>query len=126
MIHKYTWEQHTRNLKSIIDYIIVKQKSEFQINDVRVQRGINCGSDHYVVRAKVYLPIRGRTSNTNKHEENYEKFIYLKYNLYSFQHESAQYVYKKRLDGKLTAKKESDLTGIYGNIIQVFMKQPKK
>jgi len=26
-IHKYTWEQHTRNLKSIIDYIIVKQKN---------------------------------------------------------------------------------------------------
>ena len=26
-IHKYMWEQHTRNLKSIIDYIIVKQKN---------------------------------------------------------------------------------------------------
>jgi hypothetical protein len=26
MIHKFMWEQHTRNLKSIIDYIIVKQK----------------------------------------------------------------------------------------------------
>jgi hypothetical protein len=38
MIHKYTLEQHTRNLKSIIDYIIVKQKSEFHIHDVRVQR----------------------------------------------------------------------------------------
>jgi len=57
MIHKYTWEQHTRNFKSIIDYIIVKQKSKFQIHGVRVQRGINCGSDHYVVRGKVYLPI---------------------------------------------------------------------
>jgi endonuclease/exonuclease/phosphatase family metal-dependent hydrolase len=64
-------EQHTRNLKSIIDCIIVKQKSKFQIHDVRVQRGINCGSDHYEVRAKVYLPIRRRTSNTDKHEENY-------------------------------------------------------
>jgi len=31
---------------------------------VRVQRGINCGSDHYVVR--------GRTSNTDKHDENYK------------------------------------------------------
>ena len=70
MIHKYTWEQHTQNLKSIIDYIIVKQKSQFQIYDVRVQKGINCGSDHYVVRAKVNLPVRGRTSNTDKHEEN--------------------------------------------------------
>jgi endonuclease/exonuclease/phosphatase family metal-dependent hydrolase len=59
----------TGNLKSIIDHIIVKQKSKFQIRDVRVQRGINCGSDHCVVRANVYRPIRGGTSNTDKHEE---------------------------------------------------------
>jgi hypothetical protein len=26
MIHKYMWEQHTRKLKSAIDYIIVIQK----------------------------------------------------------------------------------------------------
>jgi len=51
---------------------------------VREQRGINCGSDHYVARAKVYLPIRGRTNNTDKHEENCEKFMYPKYNLDSF------------------------------------------
>jgi len=50
MIHKYMSEQHTRKLKSIIDYIIVKQKSKFQIHDVRVQRGINCGSDHYELK----------------------------------------------------------------------------
>ena len=93
MIHKYVWEQHTRKLKSIIDYIIVKQKSKFQIHDVRVQRGLNCGSYHNVVRAKINLPIRGRTSNTDKHDENYEKFTYLKYNLDSFQHESTQYLY---------------------------------
>ena len=95
MIHKFTWEQHTRNLKSIIDYIIVKQKSKFQIHDVRVQRGINCGSDHYVVRAKVYLPIQGKTNNMDKQEEHQEKFMYPKYNLDSFQHESTVYLYKK-------------------------------
>ena len=117
MIHKYTWEQQTRKLKSITDYIIVKQKSKFQIHDVRVQRGINCGSYHYVVRAKVYLPIRGRTSNTDKHDESHEKFMYLKYNLDSFQQESTQYLYK-RLDKKLTAKEEFGLSKIYGNIIQ--------
>ena len=118
MIHKFTWEQHTRNLKSIIDYIIVKQKSKFQIPDVRVQRGINCGSDHYVVRAKVYLPIQGKTNNVDKQEGNQEKFMYPKYNLNNFQHESTVYLYKKRLDEKLTAKEESDFTEIYENIIK--------
>jgi len=118
MMRKHKWEQHTRNLKSIIDYIVVKQKSKFQIHDVRIQRGVNYGSDHCVIRTKVYLPIRGRTSNTDKHEENHENFMYLKYNLDSFQHESTQYLYKKRLGEKLTAKEECYLTEIYGNIIQ--------
>ena len=44
--------------------------------------------------------------------------MYLKYNLDSFQHESTQYLYKKWLDEKLTAKEEFDLPEIYGNIIQ--------
>ena len=90
---------------------------KFQIRDVRVQRGINCGSDHYVVRAKVYLPIQGKANNMDKQEENQEKFMYPKYNLDSFQHESTVYLYlyQKRLDEKLTAKEESDLTEIYEN-----------
>ena len=126
MIHKYTWEQHTRKLKSIIDYIIVKQKSKFQIHDVRVQRGINCGPDHFVVRTKMYLPIRGRTSNTDKRDENYENFTYLKYNLDNFQRESTQYLYKRQLDKKLTAKEEFGLPEIYGSITQSLHERAKE
>jgi hypothetical protein len=44
--------------------------------------------------------------------------MYLKYNLDSFQRERTQYLYKKRIDEKLTAKEKSDLTEIYGNIIK--------
>jgi hypothetical protein len=97
-------DKHTRNLKSIIDYLIVKQKSKFQIHYVRVQRSINYGSDHCVVRAKVYLQIQGRKSNMDKHEENYEKVMYLKYNLDSIQHESTQYVYRKITRSKTESK----------------------
>ena len=57
----------------------------------------------------MYRQIRGRTSNTDKHDENHEKFTYLKYNLDSFQRESTQYLYKRRLDEKLTAKGEFGL-----------------
>jgi hypothetical protein len=51
-------------------------------------------------------------------QKNYEKFMYLKYNLDSFEHEGTRSLYKKRLDEKLTAKEEFDLTEIYGNVIQ--------
>jgi hypothetical protein len=85
---------------------------------VRVKRGISCGSDHYVEKVKVYLPTRGRTSNTERHEQTYEKFMYPKYSLESFQHESKEYLCKNRLDEKMTAKEEFNLNEIYGNIIQ--------
>ncbi|XP_044745075.1 craniofacial development protein 2-like [Coccinella septempunctata] len=37
-IHKYTWYQHTRGLKSIIDYLIIKQRSGLVVKDIRVNR----------------------------------------------------------------------------------------
>jgi len=45
-IHKYTSEQHTKNLKTIIDYIITKQNLKLKIQDVRAYRVPNCGTDH--------------------------------------------------------------------------------
>jgi len=51
--------------------------------------------------------------------------MYLKYNLDSFQNESTQYLYEKRLDEKLTAKEKSDLPEIYENIIQSLHEKPK-
>lgn len=59
-IHKFTWTQETRNLKSIIDYIIVRQKSKLKFNDVRVHRGPTCGSDHHLLKAKVIFPPKSK------------------------------------------------------------------
>jgi hypothetical protein len=49
-IHKYTWTHNTRQLRSIINYIILKQKTNIKTQDVKVMRGAECGSDHYMVR----------------------------------------------------------------------------
>jgi endonuclease/exonuclease/phosphatase family metal-dependent hydrolase len=56
-IHTFTWTQKARNLKSIIDYVIIKQHSTLQMEDVRVFRGANCGSDHCLVRAKIFFSL---------------------------------------------------------------------
>lgn len=61
MAHKCTWEQHIPGLKSIIDYLIIKQDTKLQIQDVRVQRGAACGSDHYVVRHNISKKERNKT-----------------------------------------------------------------
>ncbi|XP_030763276.1 craniofacial development protein 2-like [Sitophilus oryzae] len=57
-IHKYTWIQGTKKLRSIIDYVITKQKTKLQIQDVRVYRGAICGSDHHLLKAKIFLPYK--------------------------------------------------------------------
>jgi len=52
-IHQYTWHQNTQELRSIIDYIIARKTSGLKFQDVRMFRGMNVGSDHYLVNAKI-------------------------------------------------------------------------
>lgn len=55
-IHKYTWTQPTKKLKSIIDYFITKKETTMKIKDVRVKRGMECGSDHLLLVANIEFP----------------------------------------------------------------------
>lgn len=54
-IHKYIWHELARQLKSIIVYVIVKQISTLKVNDVRVYRGVERGSDHFLLRANIHF-----------------------------------------------------------------------
>ena len=66
-VHKYTWAQCTKNLKTLIDYIITKQDLKLKIQNVRAYRGPNCGTDHKLLIAKILLPCMYTTKD--KHEE---------------------------------------------------------
>ena len=50
-IQKFTWE--ARGHKSIIDYFITIMKTSKVIQDIRVYRSNEIGSDHYLLCAKV-------------------------------------------------------------------------
>lgn len=54
-IHKYTWTQEGRQLKTIIDYIITGQTTSFKTSDVRMHRGVECGSGHHLLKCNIYL-----------------------------------------------------------------------
>lgn len=54
-IHKYTREVKSRNEKSIIDYILINRPFRKGIVDVKVRRGSEIYSDHYLIVAKVRL-----------------------------------------------------------------------
>jgi len=67
-IHKYTWEQHTKNLKTIINYIITKHDLKLKIQDVRALEGQIVGH-HKLLVAKILFPYK------DKHEEKKENTV---------------------------------------------------
>jgi len=69
-IHQYTWHQDTQELKSIIDYIIARQNSGLNFQDLRAFRGMTVGSDYYLVNAKIFF-LYGK----NKANESRENII---------------------------------------------------
>ena len=101
-IHKYTWVQHTRNLRSIIDYLIVRQTSNLNVNDVRVHKGVTCGSDHYLVKGIIHFPMnKGNHRNPKTMESTTETSKQEVYNVGSLSQDSVKYLYNRRLDQKL-------------------------
>ena len=68
-MQKFTWEQHTKNLKTIINYIITKQDLKLEILDVGAYRGPNCGTDHKLLVATILFPYMYRTKDKTRREE---------------------------------------------------------
>lgn len=127
-IHKYTWEQPTRQLKSIIDYLIIKQRSDLKLEDIRVKRGATCGSDHYLLRAKIYIP-RWNTverNQSNKDDENTEQVEYPKYNLHSLLEDSVKYLYQRRLDEYLPDSEDLNTQETYSSVIESIHKAARE
>lgn len=54
-IHKVTWERKKKQEKSIIDYFLIDKQLWDKVKDVRVYRGHEIGSDHYLLKATLSL-----------------------------------------------------------------------
>lgn len=54
-VNKYTWVQHIRQLQRSIDYFIQQQNIRVKANDVGMYRGVLCGSDYFLVVAKIIV-----------------------------------------------------------------------
>jgi hypothetical protein len=67
-IHKLTWESPNRRDKNQIDHLMINRMWRGSLQDVRVKRGADVGSDHHLVTAKIKIKLRrnGPTKNTTK------------------------------------------------------------
>lgn len=120
-IHKYTWERPSLQQKSIIDYIVVHQQTQFKINDVRVKRGATCGSDHFLLVADVTFPFMRTSLDTKSDTKPDKEERQPKYKIHLLQEESIIYLYQKRLEEKLmrneaTEEVEADHQTILDNV----------
>ena len=108
--------QKTRNLKSIADYVTVRQDSQVKTRNVRVQRGPCCGTDHYLVKATFYVPPRQLMKGVKDEKRNYQKCNMIKYNLYSLNDESTKILYQQRSFKKLNENALKSAENLYEHI----------
>ena len=115
-IHKYTWTQNTRGLRSIIDYIICKQRSVLRFEDVRAFRGAECGSDHYLLKARIILPCFVNKATVDPDIGGTVRIGAKRYNVQGLAEESTRFLYKVRLAQKLSEVSFSSAHVMYEEI----------
>ena len=115
-IHRYTWIQPTRGLKSIIDYVIVKQKTKLKVTDVRVKRGYVCGSDHFLLMANIHFPYIGNREPKPDVPIQETRITTNTYNLDSLQDDSTKFLYQLRLAAKLADVRGDTSENLYNEM----------
>jgi len=106
-MHKFTWE--ARGTKSIIDYVIINDRLQSNIEDIRVFRGSEIDSDHKLVESKFKFLTHAKHSQKKKDTTIHTKPPAFKVHL--LEQESIRTLYRNRLKGKFTPLTEEIQTG---------------
>ena len=96
-IHKFTREVKSRGEKSIIDYVIVEKSKRNKIKDVKVSRGAELYSDHYLVVAKVK---HVQSAQTLREENDNKAKKYLALRTYQLKEEDVANRYRELTECK--------------------------
>ena len=70
-IHKISWNSPNRRDKSQIDHLLINGKWRRTLQDVRVRRGADVGSDHNLVTAMIQLKLL-RSGKTTCHQGRFD------------------------------------------------------
>lgn len=95
-IHKYTRVQPSRGERSIIDYIVVQKENRGNILDVKVRRGAEIYSDHFLLMARIRQKNIRRSDTAENRRESH-----ITVKTYKLRH--------KELAGKYRQRTEKDI-----------------
>ncbi|KAL9953192.1 hypothetical protein ACROYT_G040569 [Oculina patagonica] len=73
-IHKLTWKSPDGSTVNQIDHILINGKWRRSLHDVRVCRGADVNSDHYLVTATIKLKLR-KAAKSNQHRKHFDVAI---------------------------------------------------
>jgi hypothetical protein len=104
-IHEFTWP--ARGSKSVIDYSIANEKAEKLFKDVRVYRGAELGTDHFLLCAKLRFP-PGWKNNKSCNKSN-KKLPQSRYKTRLLNDNSKKWLYQRRIDEFLKQFEESQI-----------------
>jgi ABC-type uncharacterized transport system ATPase subunit len=117
-IHKYTWT--ARDLRSLMDYIIVNRKLSGQVIDTNVLENM-IFSDHYLVISKIHLYIRWKSQKKRK-TQNSEVF-----KVHLLERESICNLYQERTNQYLQTKSTSEnMEEEWENLKEILTKAAKE
>ena len=98
-------------MRSIIDYITIKQNSAIRTFDVKVWRGAEYGSDHFLVKS--IMDIKYHNERVRQEDQNLNSEIPKPCNLDSLRDESTSFLYKLRLAQKFREETTGTAQEIY-------------
>ena len=80
-IHKKTWTSPDGKTKNEIDYICISKRWASSIQDVRVKRRADIGSDHELVVSKIKLKLKRIPKKASMRPYNIDSPVILRMNL---------------------------------------------
>ena len=82
--HKVTWVSPDRKTQNQIDHIAISHRWKSSLQDVRVKRGADVGSDHHLVVEKIKIRRRKSTRLNSSHANiSYAVFCLKKKKIYN-------------------------------------------
>lgn len=73
-IHKTTWNSPDGRTRNLIDHVLINRKWAKSMQDVKVHRGADVGSDHQLVISKIKLKLRTLAKKSDHSSNQFDTF----------------------------------------------------